>query len=136
MEKAKVDFNLDLYGLSHIAQLVVDIRTETTEPLIKADYKLKNLEFEIPAETFGAYPGVPAFDTGCDMDMLLNIYEDEGFDISGMAYFNNLKILISVKRDVELSIGCKITGKHICSCKTSLIAGNSLELRIPKCNNF
>ena len=42
--------------------------------------------------------------------------------------FNNLKIVISVKRDVPLSIGCKLTGKHICSCKTSLIAGNTLEL--------
>lgn len=89
---AKVDFNMELYGLTHIAQLVVDIRTETTEPLIKADYKLKNLKFEIPAETFGAYPGVPAFDTDCDMDLLLNIFEDEGFDISGKTYFNNLKI--------------------------------------------
>lgn len=89
---AKLDFNMDLFGLSHIAKLVVDIRSKTVEPLVKADYQLKNITFNIPAETFGAYPGVPAFASGCNLDFILNIFEDEGFDISGAAHLNDLKI--------------------------------------------
>ena len=89
---AKVNFNMELYGLKHIAELVVDIRSATAEPLVKANYQLQNISFEIPAETFGAYPGVPAFKSDCDLDMLFNIFEDEGFDIGGKAYLNNLKI--------------------------------------------
>ena len=89
---ARVDFNMELFGLKHIAEVVVDIRSKTVEPLIKADYQLKGLSFNIPAETFGSYPGVPAFESGCDLDFLLKIFEDEGFDITGKAYLNNLKI--------------------------------------------
>ena len=89
---AVVDFNMELWGLSHIAKAVVDIRTETSAPLVSADYQLKNVTFDIPAETFGAYPGVPAFNSECDFNFLLNIFEDEGFEISGKTFLNNLKI--------------------------------------------
>ena len=59
---AKIDFNMELFNLQHSAKLVVDFRTNTSEPLIRADYGLKNLPLVIPAEKFGSYPGVPAFD--------------------------------------------------------------------------
>ena len=62
---AKIDFNMDLWNLQHTAKLVVDFRTETKEPLIRADYGLKNIPLNIPAEKFGEYPGVPSFDAKC-----------------------------------------------------------------------
>ena len=34
---AKIDFNMDLWNLQHTAKLVVDFRTETKEPLVRAD---------------------------------------------------------------------------------------------------
>ena len=89
---AKIDFNLDLMGLKHTAKLVVDFRTETKEPLIRADYGLKNIPLNIPAEKFGAYPGVPSFDAKCAVDAVLKIFDDEGFELSGKGLLTDLKI--------------------------------------------
>ena len=89
---AKIDFNMDLYNLQHTAKLVVDFRTNTSEPLIRADYGLKNIPLNIPAEKFGAYPGVPAFDAKCAVDAILKIFDDEGFEITGKGLLTDLKI--------------------------------------------
>ncbi len=89
---AKIDFNMELNNLQHTAKLVVDFRTKTSEPLIRADYGLKNLPLLIPAEKFGAYPGVPAFDAKCAVDAVLKIFDDEGFEITGKGLLTDLKI--------------------------------------------
>ena len=89
---AKIDFNMDLYNLQHEAKLVVDFRTDTSEPLIRADYGLKNIPLNIPAEKFGAYPGVPAFDAKCAVDAVLKIFDNDGFEITGKGLLTNLKI--------------------------------------------
>ena len=89
---AVVDFNMDLWNLQHTAKVVVDFRTETKEPLIKADYGLKNIPLNIPAEKFGAYPGVPAFDAKCAVNAILKIFDAEGFEITGKGLLTDLKI--------------------------------------------
>ncbi len=89
---AKIDFNMDLMGLKHTAKLVVDFRTDTKEPLIRADYGLKNIPLLIPAEKFGAYPGVPSFDAKCAVDAVLKIFDDEGFELTGKGLLTDLKI--------------------------------------------
>ena len=89
---AKIDFNMDLYNLQHTAKLVVDFRTNTKEPLIRADYGIKNIPLNIPAEKFGAYPGVPAFDAKCAVDAIIKIFDDEGFEITGKGLLTDLKI--------------------------------------------
>ena len=89
---AKIDFNMDLWSLQHTAKLVVDFRTETSEPLVRADYGLKNISLNIPAEKFGDYPGVPSFDSKCAVDAVLKIFDDEGFELSGKGLLTNLKI--------------------------------------------
>ena len=89
---AKIDFNMELFNLEHTAKLVVDFRTKTSEPLIRADYGLKNIPLNIPAEKFGAYPGVPAFDAKCAVDAILKIFDDEGFEITGKGLLTDLKI--------------------------------------------
>ncbi len=89
---AKIDFNMELFNLQHNAKLVVDFRTETKEPLIRADYGLKNIPLIIPAEKFGEYPGVPSFDAKCGVDAILKIFDDEGFEISGKGLLTDLKI--------------------------------------------
>ena len=89
---AKIDFNMDLNNLQHTAKLVVDFRTNTSEPLIRADYGLKNIPLNIPAEKFGAYPGVPAFDAKCAVDAIIKIFDDEGFEITGKGLLTDLKI--------------------------------------------
>ena len=89
---AKIDFNMELWNLQHTAKLVVDFRSDTKEPLIKADYGLKNIPLNIPAEKFGAYPGVPSFDAKCAVDAVLKIFDDEGFEITGKGLLTDLKI--------------------------------------------
>ena len=89
---AKIDFNMELYNLQHTAKLVVDFRTDTKEPLIRADYGIKNIPLNIPAEKFGSYPGVPAFDAKCAVDAILKIFDDEGFEITGKGLLTDLKI--------------------------------------------
>lgn len=89
---AVVDFNMDLWDVGHTGKIVVDFRSQTTAPLVRADYQLKHVTMDIPAETFGGYPGVPSFNSSCDFDFVLNIFEDEGFDISGNTNLKNLKI--------------------------------------------
>ena len=89
---AKIDFNMDLWDLQHTAKLVVDFRTKTTEPLIRADYGLKNIPLNIPAEKFGAYPGVPAFDANCAVEAVLKIFDSDGFELTGKGLLTNLKI--------------------------------------------
>ena len=89
---AVINFNMDLWDLQHTAKVVVDIRTKTTEPLIYADYNLKNITMDIPAEKFGAYPGVPAFKSKCAVDAILKIFDDEGFEITGKTQLTDLKI--------------------------------------------
>lgn len=89
---AKINFNMDLYNLKHTAKLVVDFRTKTSEPLVRADYGIKNIPLNIPAEKFGAYPGVPAFDAKCAVDAIIKIFDDEGFEITGKGLLTDLKI--------------------------------------------
>ncbi len=89
---ARIDFNMDLWNLQHTAKLVVDFRTETKEPLVRADYGLKNIPLNIPAEKFGEYPGVPSFDAKCAVDAIFKIFDDEGFEITGKGLLTDLKI--------------------------------------------
>ena len=89
---AKLDFQMNLMGLQHAGKVVVDFRTETKEPLILAEYGLKDIPLNIPAEKFGSYPGVPSFDAKCVISTVIKIFEDEGFEISGKGIISNLKI--------------------------------------------
>ncbi len=89
---AKIDFNMELMNLQHTAKLVVDFRTDTKEPLVRADYGLKNIPLNIPAEKFGSYPGVPSFDAKCAVDAIIKIFDRDGFEITGKGLLTNLKI--------------------------------------------
>ena len=89
---AKIDFNMDLNNLQHTAKLVIDFRTNTSEPLIRADYGLKNIPLVIPAEMFGSYPGVPSLDAKCAVDAIIKIFDMDGFELSGKGRLTNLKI--------------------------------------------
>ena len=89
---AVVNFTMNLWNLQHEGKVTVDFRTETTEPLIKADYGLKNIPLNIPAEKFGEYPGVPAFDAKCAINAILKIFDNEDFEITGKGLLTDLKI--------------------------------------------
>ena len=124
---AKVDFNLDLMGLKHTAKLVVDFRTETKEPLVRADYGVKNIPLLIPAEKFGSYPGVPSFDAKCAVDAIVKIFDDEGFEITGKGLLTDLKIsTVPFEPEYASKIYSSVMGR-INTVRASLTSGFTLS---------
>ena len=124
---AKIDFNMDLWNLQHTAKLVVDFRTETKEPLIRADYGLKNIPLNIPAEKFGEYPGVPSFDAKCAVDAILKIFDDEGFEITGKGLLTDLKIsTVPFEPEYASKIYSSVMGR-INTVRASMTSGFTLS---------
>lgn len=124
---AKIDFNMDLYNLHHTAKLVVDFRTNTSEPLIRADYGIKNIPLVIPAEKFGSYPGVPAFDAKCAVDAILKIFDDEGFEITGKGLLTDLKITtVPFEPEYASKIYSNVMGR-INTVRASMTSGFTLS---------
>lgn len=124
---AKIDFNMDLWNLQHTAKLVVDFRTETKEPLIRADYGLKNIPLNIPAEKFGEYPGVPSFDAKCAVDAIFKIFDDEGFEITGKGLLTDLKIsTVPFEPEYASKIYSSVMGR-INTVRASMTSGFTLS---------
>ena len=124
---AKIDFNMDLWNLQHTAKLVVDFRTETKEPLVRADYGLKNIPLNIPAEKFGEYPGVPSFDAKCAVDAILKIFDDEGFEITGKGLLTDLKIsTVPFEPEYASKIYSSVMGR-INTVRASMTSGFTLS---------
>ena len=124
---AKIDFNMDLWNLQHTAKLVVDFRTETKEPLVRADYGLKNIPLNIPAEKFGEYPGVPSFDAKCAVDAILKIFDDEGFEITGKGLLTDLKIsTVPFEPEYASKIYSSVIGR-INTVRASMTSGFTLS---------
>jgi len=109
---AKIDFNLELYDLQHTGTVVVDFRLGTTEPLVLADYNVKNVQVNIPANTFGEYPGVPSFDSDCAINAIIKIFENEDFSIEANTLLKNLKIsTVPFEPDYASKIYANVMGK-------------------------
>ena len=124
---AKIDFNMDLWNLQHTAKLVVDFRTETKEPLVRADYGLKNIPLNIPAEKFGEYPGVPSFDAKCAVDAIFKIFDDEGFEITGKGLLTDLKIsTVPFEPEYASKIYSSVMGR-INTVRASMTSGFTLS---------
>ena len=124
---AKIDFNMDLNNLHHSAKLVVDFRSNTKEPLIRADYGIKNIPLNIPAEKFGAYPGVPAFTAKCAVDAILKIFDDEGFEITGKGWLTDLNITtVPFEPEYASKIYSNVMGR-IKTVRASMTSGFTLS---------
>lgn len=89
---AVVDFTMAKNKIDHKAKLVVDCRSNSTDPLISADYSCAKLPLALPASVFGDGKGVPSFDSTSTLAFNASIYNAEGFTLTGTGNFNNLKI--------------------------------------------
>lgn len=87
---ATTDITLSISNLVHSAKLTVDTRAKSSSPLILADYNCDKLPLNYSAENFGNIPGIPGIQTNSNLDFLLKIYEDEGFDITGTGNFTDM----------------------------------------------
>ncbi len=82
----------ELKDIIHTAKLEVDIRTDSKAPLILANYNCDRLPLDYPTSKFGDAPGVPGIKTNSNLDFVLKIFEDDGFDISGTGNFTDMNI--------------------------------------------
>lgn len=89
---SQADFTMKANGLQHAANLTVDIRSYSKDPLIDAKYSCASVPVNIPAKFFGGGQGVPSFDTKGDISFGTKIFDAEGFTISGNGDFKKLKI--------------------------------------------
>lgn len=90
---ATANVTLTLKEIDHKANLAVDTRSTSTEPLIYANYNCDKLPFTYPASKFGDAPGIPGVDSAVsNLDFIFRIYEDEGFDISGNGKFTQVAL--------------------------------------------
>ena len=89
---ATADVQITLSDIIHSAKLAVDVRTDSKEPLILANYNCDKLPLDYPTSKFGDAPGVPGIKTDSNLDFVLKIYEDDGFNIGGTGTFTNMNI--------------------------------------------
>lgn len=87
------EISLTLFGLTHNADLIVDTRTKTENPLITADYNCNQLPVSLPVSYFNNTPGVPGIDhSQVALDFILKIFENEGFKLEGKSNFTDVAL--------------------------------------------
>ena len=85
-------FKIGINNIDHTGTVVVDTRTNTTAPLVLIDYNCDKLPLNIEKSMFGAQdiPGVPSIKTSSNFDVALEIFENEGFKLTGTGIFTNM----------------------------------------------
>ncbi len=90
---AIANISASFMSIDHKAKLVVDTRKTSTEPLVLANYNCDKLNIAYPSSKFGDVPGLPGIDSAkTQLDFILKIFENDGFDLSGTSYFTELAL--------------------------------------------
>lgn len=85
--------HLSLFNIDHSADVTVDTRKSSEKPLVNAAYKCANIPVSIPTSKFNNIPGVPGLDSSTAvLDFDLNVYQNDGFDMSGNVDFQQVKL--------------------------------------------
>lgn len=113
--------------IDHAAKLVVDTRTNSKEPLVLADYNCDKLPLNFPTSKFGDAPGVPGIETNSNLDFVLKLYENDGFDITGTGKFTDMNITTVPFEPAFASTIYSNTLANIKSMELSATAGYTLS---------
>lgn len=89
---ANVNVNLDLLGIHHNADVVVDLRTDSVDPIVKADYSGDNYVMNLPSSVFGSAPGVPNINSKSKLNVTAKLLENDGFELTGTAFLRDMNI--------------------------------------------
>ena len=90
---AVANITASFLNIDHKAKVVVDTRETSTDPLVLANYNCDKLSVSYPASKFGDVPGVPGIDSSkTQLDFVLKIFEDEGFNLNGTGFFTELML--------------------------------------------
>lgn len=124
---AQADFLMTKDGIGHNAKVTVDCRSNSSEPLINADYNCTSLPLAIPASYFGEGPGVPSFTSTSKLSFNASIYNAEGFTISGSGNFNDLVIsAVPFEPEYAFNIYSNVL-KKITSMTLDVTAGYTID---------
>ena len=87
-------FKIGINNIDHTGTVVVDTRSATKEPLVLIDYNCDKLPLNIEKSMFGAQniPGVPSISTNSNLDLALEIFDKEGFRLTGTGIFTNMAL--------------------------------------------
>ena len=90
---AKINITANFLNIDHNARLTVDTREASKEPLVLANYNCAGLSLAYPSSKFGDIPGLPGIDSSkTKLEFILKIFENDGFDLSGKAFFTELAL--------------------------------------------
>ena len=90
---AVANITAQFLNIDHKAKLTVDTREASTAPLVLANYNCDGLSLAYPSNKFGDIPGLPGIDsTKTQLDFILKIFENDGFDLSGTSFFTDLAL--------------------------------------------
>ena len=90
---AKVNVSASFLNIDHKAQITVDTRSASKEPLVTTKYNCDKLALAYPSSKFGDVPGLPGIDSSkTKLDFILKIFENDGFDLTGTGFFTELAL--------------------------------------------
>lgn len=89
---ASGEFKITVNEIDHTGTVVVDTRTNTKNPLVLIDYLCDKLPLNIDKSMFGAQdiPGVPSINTNSKFDVALEVFDSDGFNITGTGNFDQM----------------------------------------------
>lgn len=86
------EFKIAVNDIDHTGTVVVDTRTNSTNPLVLIAYNCDKLPLNIEKSFFGAeeIPAVPAINAKSNLDVALEIFQNDGFNITGTGKFTQM----------------------------------------------
>lgn len=85
-------FSVLIKNINHNSKFILDIRSESENPLVTLNYNAKNFPFAITSDVFGEAPGTPTLNASLDIDCTGKIFNSENFVLDGNGKFNRLTI--------------------------------------------
>lgn len=89
---ASVNANLDLAGIEHKANVILDLRTKSSDPMVTADYSGNNFTFNLSSDFFGNEPGVPDIKSKTKLSVVAKVHENDGFELAGTAFLRDMNV--------------------------------------------
>lgn len=86
------ELTFNLFNLKHSSNVTIDTRSWSKEPLAKINYNLDGLPLKLTSKEYKDMPGIPCLNASSNYDAVLDIYEDDGFNLTGTGSFSGVNI--------------------------------------------
>lgn len=126
---ASGEFKIKFKDIDHTGTLVIDTRSDTTNPLVLINYICDKLPVKVTQEDLGAkdVAGVPAFTSSSKLDVSLELFENDGFSLSGKGSLYDMSLTAIPFEPEFVSNIYQNTLSHIKSTNLSAKAGYTIS---------